>query len=63
MTAIFPLIGAVLLSYAIQEGFYFFLAGSLVASIYFYLTKQKGLVLQSLVFVVININGIYQNLM
>lgn len=61
ITAVLPLIGALLLSYNIMEGFIIFFLASSVSILYFHLTKQKWLFIQSILFTIININGIYQN--
>lgn len=59
VTALLPLVGALLLSYNIMEGFYVFLSASSISILYFHLTKQKWMLIQSLLFTLININGVY----
>ena len=57
------LIGSALMSFAIFEGFYFFMVANILGVYFFYKSKMPYMVFMQFIFGLISINGIVRNLL
>jgi hypothetical protein len=57
------LIGSAMMSFAIFEGFYFFMVANILGVYFFYKSKMPYMVFMQFVFGLTSINGIVRNLL
>jgi nicotinamide riboside transporter PnuC len=63
MVMLLSIIGAGIMSFGFFEGFYFYLIANVLGTVLFLKKKMYYMLIMQIVFSIIAVNGIYQNLL